>query len=144
MSLNDGIIGEANVEIGGYPFHGRDITPEESWPRREKKRTNIMSGTQVITKGAFIPHKYSFTANVLVPEDKPGTYDTIFQSIQNNVSRVVCPEMGDPFDAEVIIKRSRETPRWLKVEVSIEEIPGTNSSVTDNNDSSSTVSKDVS
>ena len=75
---------------------------------------------------------YSFTAYVQVPREKPETYDTIFQTLQNTTPKVVCKDMGDPFNAQVIIKKTHEAtvPDWIKLDIQVVEVPETNSSIT--------------
>lgn len=141
-SIGEGYIGDANVEIGGFPFYAQEITASESFARRDLKRTNVMSGTQVVTKSSYLPKDYSFTAYVQVPIDKPETYDSIFQILQNTTPKIVCKDMGDPFNAQVIIKKTHETsvPDWIKLDIQVVEVPETNSSITMDTTSTDTTS----
>lgn len=116
---------EENVEINGIPFYAEEITPNESYNRREFNRKSILGGTEHITRGKYIPRDYSFETTIYFPTDHPESYDTIFQEIVSKPVEVISKYMGGKFMAEVIIQKTAETasPNHLRLEIQIKEIP---------------------
>ena len=127
MGMYDDIVSgvEATVEINGIPFYAQEITPQESFNRREILRHDIISGTQKVTKGKYIVRDFTFITYIHIPQDKPDTYDSIFKEMINNPCTVISPYMGGKFQAEVTIKKIAEesSPNDLKLEIHIIEIP---------------------
>ncbi len=123
---DDIILNDCNVEIDGFPFFASEITSNESFPRRELKRTKIKNGTELVTKGEYIPREYSFKTSVEVPVEDPGVHDKIFTEMCNKPCEIVCPDMGGIFQAQVIIKKSHATgtPDFIDLDITIKEIPG--------------------
>ena len=50
--LREGV--EASIEIDGYPFYPEEITPQESYNRRELNRQSILGGTEKVTRGNML------------------------------------------------------------------------------------------
>ena len=120
---------EASVEIEGFPFIVESCSPDESFNRRELGRTSIIGGTQVVTRGAYIPRTATISTHVRCPPDRPDIYDDIFREMMSKPCKVISPEIGGMFDAEVVVKREHETPDYLKLTFTITEIPSTNSNI---------------
>lgn len=114
-----------NVEINGYPFYAQEITPNESFNRRELNRHSLLSGTEKVTRGKYIVRDFTFTTYIHIPDGKPDSYDKIFKSMMNESATVISPYMGGSFKAEVIIKKIAEesSPLDLKLEIQVIEIP---------------------
>ncbi len=117
---------EANIEINGYPFYAEEISPTESYNRRELNRQSILGGTEKVKRGAYVVREFSFTTHIYIPTGHPETYDTIFQEMVSNPCEVISPYMGGKFDAEVTIQKTAEeaSPNHLELEVTVKEIPG--------------------
>lgn len=120
---------EESVEIDGYPFYATEITPTESYNRRETNRQSILGGTEHVTRGKYIPRSFSFTTYVHIPEGHPEVYDTIFQEMVSKPCEVISPYMGGKFNAEVIIQKTAEeaSPEDIKLDIEVVEIPSMDS-----------------
>lgn len=114
-----------NVEIGGVPFYAEEISSNESFPRREIKRTKIKSGTEFCSKGEYIPREYSFKTTIYYPEGEEDCYDSIFMELMSKEVEVISPAMGGMFKAQVIFKRSYASrqPTQMDLDVTVKEIP---------------------
>lgn len=111
------------VEINDFPFFVESCSSDECFNRRELNRTNLVGGTQIVTRGAYIPRTYTVTTHVRCPPDRPDIYDNIFREMMSKPCGVISPEIGGQFNAEVIVNREHETPDYLKLTFSITEIP---------------------
>lgn len=118
-----------NIEIEGCPFYAEDIQPTESYNRRELNRTSILGGTEFVSPGKYIPREFSFTTSILIPEGKPHVHDALFSEMMSKPCEVISPYMGGIFDAEVIIKKSPETPSSIHLDITVKEIPKTESNI---------------
>lgn len=107
-----------------FPFFAEQITANESYSRRDLVRTKVMNGTEVVTQGDWIGRDFTFTCHVPVDDDRQ-VYDKYFQSMIHQPCKILCPDMGDMFDAQVIIKKEplENRPHTLKLEVQVQEIP---------------------
>ncbi|MDO5849315.1 MAG: hypothetical protein Q4P18_07255 [Methanobrevibacter sp.] len=119
------------VEIDGYPFYAQSITGEESYNRRETVRKNILGGTQHVSRGKYIPRKFSFSTYVHIEKDYPEVYDEIFKKMVSKPCTVISQYMGGMFEAEVIIQKDAEesSPEDLKLDIDIIEIPNQESTI---------------
>lgn len=139
VSLNDYLFDDNNlyannnsgVEIDGFLFFPESVKGEESFARREYKRTKIMSGGEFVTRGQYIPKEFSFTTTLDIDPNQPYMYDTIFAIMENKPCEVVSPYMGDVFKAEIQIDKThpKASPSNLKVDVKVKEIVTPNTTV---------------
>ena len=107
-----------------FPFYAEQITANESFSRRDLIRTKVMNGTEVVTQGDWIGRDFTFTCHVPIADD-PQIYDKYFQSMLHQPCKILSPNMGDMFDAQVTIKKEpmENHPNTLKLEVHVQEIP---------------------
>lgn len=128
---NDYANNNTGVEIDGFLFFPEEIKGDESYARREFKRTKIMSGGEFITRGQYIPKEFSFTTVLDIDPNEPYAYDKVFQIMENKPCEVVCPYMGDIFKAEIQIDKThpKASPSNLKLDVKIKEIVSPNTTV---------------
>jgi hypothetical protein len=124
IKLMDDYLHEENVEINGFLFYAHEITPTESYSRREFNRTNILGGTTFISKGAYVPCEYTFTSDLNIDPTRPDMYDKVFAYINNNPCKVVSKYMG-MFTAEVKISKThnKSSPGNISLSISVKEIP---------------------
>ncbi len=117
---------EENIEIMGIPFYAEEITPNESYNRREFNRQSILGGTEFTSRGKYICRDFSFETTIYFPTDHPEFYDSIFQEMVSKPVEVISKYMGGKFMAEVIIQKTAESasPNHLKLSVDVKEIPG--------------------
>ncbi len=117
---------EENVEINGFLFYAHEITPTESYSRREFNRTNILGGSTFVSKGAYVPKEFTFSADVDINPLKPDIYDKAFSYINNNPCTVTSRYMG-MFTAEVKISKThnKSSPANISLSISVKEIPET-------------------
>ena len=120
-----------NISIMNIPFYAEEIRGEETFNRRELNRQKILGGTEHVTRGEYIPRKYSFTTLIYHPLNRPDVYDKIFKEMMSKPVEVISPYMGGKFKAEVIIQKNTEeaSPNHFSIDVSVEEIPDTNSNI---------------
>lgn len=121
----------SGVEIDGFLFFPQEVKGDESFARREYKRTKIMSGGEFVTRGQYMPKEFSFTTTLDIDPNEPYAYDKIFQIMENKPCEVVSPYMGDMFKAEVQIDKThpKASPSNLKLDVKIKEIVSPNTTV---------------
>ena len=115
---------DSGVEIDGFLFFPQEVKGEESFARREFKRTKIMSGGEFVTRGQYMPKEFSFTTVLDIDPNEPYAYDKIFQIMENKPCEVVSPYMGDMFKAEVQIDKThpKASPSNLKLDIKVKEI----------------------
>lgn len=112
-----------NLEIMGYPFYAEEVSPNEPFRRREYNFNSLVGGTQRITKGQYVGLDFSITTHIRVDPDRPNVHNKIFEEMMSKPVQVVSPETGGTFNALVTIKPEHETPGYLKVTISIKEVP---------------------
>ena len=114
-----------NVKIMGYPFFAESITADEPYNCREYNRQPILNGTEVITKGKYIPRKFTFKTTIYHDKNKPHQYDKIFAVMVSRPVEVISKYMGGKFMAEVNIQREFEeaSPNHITLHFEITEIP---------------------
>ena len=127
MGMYDVPTDGCNMEIMGYPFFAESVSPNESFRRREFNFNNIVGGTQKVTPGAYIGLDFSVTTHVRVDPDRPDEHNSIFQEMMSKPVEVISPEFGGRFNAIVVIKPEHEQLDYLKLTISIKEIPDVNS-----------------
>ena len=120
-----------NISIDGLQLIGEDISPNESFNRRETSRKNIIGGTQSVIRTNYIHRDFSFTSHLRVDPLYPDIYDTTFQLWQSKAVEVISKELGGKFNAECIVKKKHETPSYLTIEVQLIEIPSETSLIPD-------------
>lgn len=120
-----------NIEINGYPFFAENISSDEAYNRRELNRNSILGGTEVVTKGKYIPRSYSFTTTIYHPTDRPDTFEKILKTIVSNPAEVISPYMGGKFKAEIIIQKNIEesSPNHMVLDFTVTEIPEAKSNI---------------
>lgn len=120
-----------NISIMGIPFYAEEIRGEETFNRRETNRNKILGGTQHVSRGEYVPRRYSFTSMIYHPTDRPDVYDNLFMEMMSKPVEVISPYMGGKFNAEVIIQRDTEeaSPNHFTINVDVEEIPEVNSNI---------------
>lgn len=116
-----------NLEIMGYPFYAENVSPNESFRRREYNFNALVGGTQKVTPGAYVGLDFSITAHVRIDPDRPDEHNAIFQEMMSKPVEVVSPELGGRFNAIVVIKPQRDKLTHLKLDISIKEVPDKNS-----------------
>lgn len=121
---NDFANNNSGVEIDGFLFFPESVDGEESYARREFKRTKIMSGGEFVTRGQYIPKEFSFSTTLDIDPNQPFMYDKIFQIMENKPCEVVSPYMGDVFKAEIQIdkKHPKSAPSSLQLDIKVKEI----------------------
>ena len=114
----------SGVEIDGFLFFPEEVKGEESFARREYKRTKIMSGGEFVTRGQYMPKEFSFTTTLDIDPNTPNMYDKVFQIMENKPCEVVSPYMGDIFKAEIQIDKThpKSSPSSLKLDIKVKEI----------------------
>ena len=117
------------LEIMGYPFFIESISVNEAFRRREYNFNSIVGGTQKVNAGAYVGLDFSITTHVKVPVDRPDVHNTVFQEMMAKPVEVVSPELGGRFNAVVVIKPEQEKFGWLKLTISIKEVPDSKSSI---------------
>lgn len=113
-----------NISIDGLQLIGEDISPNESFNRRETSRKHIIGGTQSVIRTNYIHRDFSFTCHLRIDPLYPDIYDSTFKLWQSKPVEVISKELGGKFNAECIVKKKHETPAYLTVEVQLIEIPG--------------------
>lgn len=120
-----------NVSIDGFSLIGEDISPNESFNRRETSRKSIIGGTQSVVRTNYIHRDFSFVSHLRIDPLYPDIYDETFQVWQSKPVEVISKELGGKFNAECIVKRKHETPSYLTIEVQLIEIPDATSLIPD-------------
>jgi len=117
-------INDYNVMIDGYQMIMEEITPNESYNRRETVRHNIIGGTQTVMRGNYLVRDYTFTTHLLIDPEYPDVYDDVFREWQSKPVEVISKYMGGKFNAELILKRNfNDSPNFLSLEIQLIEIP---------------------
>ena len=111
-----------NLEIMGYKFFAEEVSPNEAFRRRELNTNSIVGGTKKTTKGEYVGLDFSVTTHVKIKPNKPNMHNKIFEEMMKNPVKVVSPDLGGSFNANVVIKPERETQRYLKLTISIKEV----------------------
>ena len=120
-----------NICIDGFPLIGEELSPNESFNRRETSRKNIIGGTQTVMRTSYVHRDFSFVAHVRTDPEYPDVYDETFKLWQSKEVEVISKEMGGKFGAECIVKKKHETPNFLTLEIQLIEIPGSTSLIPD-------------
>lgn len=125
----------SGVEIDGFLFFPEEVKGEESYARREYKRTKIMSGGEFVTRGQYMPKEFSFTTVLDIDPNQPNMYDKVFQMMENKPCEVISPYMGDIFKAEIQIDKThpKASPSNLKLDIKVKEIVDPKTSVIGDN-----------
>lgn len=120
-----------NIEINGYPFFAENISSDEAYNRRELNRNSILGGTEIVTKGKYVPRSYSFTTTIYHPENRPDAYEKILRQIVSNTAEVISPYMGGKFKADVLIQKNIEesSPNHMVLDFTVTEIPTSKSNI---------------
>lgn len=118
-----------NIEIDGISLFAENISPEESYNRRETNTVNILGGTQYTQRTNYIAKKFSFTTHLLVEPDRPDVYDKLFQEWMSKPCEIISPEMGGLFNAEVIVKTEHTSPSTLTLTITVTELPEQTSNI---------------
>ena len=115
---------QSGVEIDGFLFFPESVKGDESYARREYKRTKIMSGGEFVTRGQFMGREFSFSTTLDIDPDTPYMYDKVFQIMENKPCEVISPYMGDNFKAEIQIDKThpKSAPASLKLDIKVKEI----------------------
>lgn len=116
-----------NLEIMGYPFYAESVSPNEAFRRREMNVNNVVGGTQIITPGAYVGLDFSLVTHVKIDQNRPDEYKDIFQEMMSKPVEVVSPELGGRFKAMVVIKPEHEKLDYLKLSITIKEVPDSKS-----------------
>lgn len=118
-----------NLEIMGYPFFAEEVTPNEAFRRRDYNFTNLVGGTQKVTKGGFVGLDFTIVTHVAVTPNNPKVHNKIFKQMMSKPVKVVSPEFGGSFNAIVTIKPEHDSPKSLKLTINIKEVPGKKSNI---------------
>lgn len=118
-----------NLEIMGYPFYAENVSPNESFRRREYNFNPLVGGTQIVTPGAYVGLDFSITTHVRIDPDRPDEHNAIFQEMMSKPVEVTSPEIGGTFKAIVVIKPQRDKLTHLKLDISIKEVPDKESKI---------------
>lgn len=118
-----------NIEIDGVSLFAEEVSPEESYNRRETNTVNILGGTQHTQRTNYIARKFSFTTHLMVEPDRPDVYNSLFMEWMSKPCEIICPDMGGLFNAEVIVKSEHSAPRILTLTITVTELPGQTSNI---------------
>jgi hypothetical protein len=118
----------SNLEIDGLLFIIEEIDYINPIPKRRRNRLNVISGTQIINKGEYVPLEFEITTTLDIPVDRPDYYNDAFTELESKIVNVVAPRMGS-FKAELDINYEDKTPNSLKVKIHITEAPETDSHI---------------
>ena len=119
-----------NLEIMGYSFFAEEVSPTEAFRRREMNYNSIVGGTKKVTKGEYVGLEFTVTTHVKINPQTPDMHNRIFEEMMGKPVQVVSPDLGGNFTANVIIKPERESPHYLKLTITIKEIPDKVSKIT--------------
>ena len=113
-----------NLSIDGLDIIVEEITPNESFNRRETSRKSIIGGTQTVIRTNYLPRDYNVVCHFLIDPLYPDVYDNIFREWQSKPVEVISKDMGGKFNAECMLKKSpSDSPNYLRVEIQLVEIP---------------------
>lgn len=129
MALYDVPTDGCNLEIMGYSFFAEEVSPTEAFRRRELNFNSIIGGTKKITKGEYVGLEFSVTTHVKIDPKTPNMHNKIFEEMMRKPVQVVSPDLGDSFKANVVIRPERASPRYLKLTITIKEIPDKQSKI---------------
>ena len=118
----------SNLEIEGVLFIVEDISYTNTLPKRNLNRMKIINGTEVTTRGEYVPLEFEITTTINVPVNRPDFYSDSFLELQSKICNVVSPLMGS-FKAELTINYEQSTPESIKVRIHIVEVPGEYSNI---------------
>lgn len=118
-----------NLEIMGYPFFAETVSPNEAFRRREYNFNNLVGGTQKVTPGNYVGLDFSVTAHVKINPNRPHEHNKVFQKMMSKPVEVISPDLGGKFLAVVVIKPERDKVDYLKLTISIKEVPSKNSRI---------------
>ena len=118
-----------NLEIMGYPFFAESISPNEAFRRREYNFNNIVGGTQKVTPGNYVGLDFNVTTHVKINPNRPHGHNKIFQEMMSKPVEVISPDLGGKFNAIVVIKPERDGLDYLKLTISIKEVPSKKSRI---------------
>ena len=108
-----------DIRINDQLFICESFSPSEAFRRRELNRTNILNGTQIVTKGVYIPIDVTFTTHVAIDPDRPDMYDKTFEEMMSQPAEIVSPELGGKFNAQVLIKKEHDKHSMLKLTIQV-------------------------
>lgn len=121
-----------SVDIEGFLFFADEISPDNSYSKREYKRTSIMGGGEFVSRGVYQPKEFSFNSSLEVDPSEPYIYDRIFSLMENKPGgcEIISPYTGH-FWGEVSINKTHPeaSPHIIEVEVKIKEIPKANANL---------------
>ena len=129
MPLYDVPTDGCNLEIMGYSFFAEEVSPTEAFRRRELNFNSVVGGTKKVTKGEYMGIEFSVTTHVKINPKTPNMHNKIFEEMMRKPVQVVSPDLGGSFNANVIIKPERESARYLKLTITIREIPSRESKI---------------
>ena len=129
MSMYDIPTDGCNLEIMGYPFFAEKVSANEAFRRREMNVNNVVGGTQIVNKGAYVGLDFTITTHVFVDPMRPDIHNTIFQEMMSKPVDVVSPELGGKFKAMVVIKPEHTNLNSLELSINIKEIPDSKSQI---------------
>lgn len=118
----------SNLEIDGVLFIVEDVSYVNTLPKRKLNRMKIIHGTEVATKGEYVPLEFEITTTLDVPVDRPDYYNDALTELQSENREVFSPLLGS-FKAELTINYELDTPESLKVKIQILEVPGEKSNI---------------
>ena len=115
---------DVGVEIDGFLFFPDEVKGDESFARREFKRTKIMGGGEYVSRGQYIPKEFSFKTTLTLDEKEPYMYDRVLAIMENKPCEVVSPYMCGIFTAEVQIDKThpKAAPHVLELDIKVKEI----------------------
>jgi hypothetical protein len=93
-------------------------------------QTNIMNGTIQFSEANFIPRQFTFKAVMFFDKGKSDVHDKILRKMIQGTPTVTCRDMGDPFKANITVKKDRNKPRSIELEFTVTEIPENTSTIT--------------
>ena len=121
-----------SVDIDGFLFFADEISPDNSYAKREYNRTSIMSGGEFVSRGVYKPKEFSFNSSFEIDPSEPYIYDTVFSLMENKAGgcEIISPYVGH-FWGEVSINKTHpeSSPHIIEVEVKIKEIPKPNANL---------------
>lgn len=118
-----------NLEIMGYPFFAESVSPTEAFRRRNYNFNNIVGGTQKVTPADYVGLEFSVTTHVFIDPERPDEHNSIFQEMMSKPVEVISPELGGSFNAIVVVKPTHEKLDYLKLDISIKEVPDSQSKI---------------